>query len=160
MDIEVGDVATAERTFTPEDVRAFTELSGDRGDHHLEPDEDGRLLVHGLLTATLATEIGGRFTVLARTMEYEFRRPVYTGQRIRCTAEFTTVAEREDGRTEVAAELTFERIGDGSRQRQSGTNDGSRRRQSGTDTDGSRTRQSEADDAETVVTGRWDGVVE
>ena len=150
MDIEVGDVVTAERTFTHEDVRTFTELSGDRGDHHLEPDEEGRLLVHGLLTATLATEIGGRFTVLARTMEYEFRRPVYTGQRIRCVAEFTTVAEREDGRTEVAAELTFERVGDG----------GSRQRQSGADGGGSRPRQSGTDDTETVMTGRWDGVVE
>ena len=105
---------TAERRFTREDVRAFTDVSGDRGDHHLEPDEEGRLLVHGLLTATLATEIGGRFTVLARTMEYEFCRPVYTGQWIRCTAEFTTVADREDGRTEVEAELTFERVATGS----------------------------------------------
>lgn len=123
MDLSVGDVETAERTFTPEDVRTFTEVSGDRGNHHLEPDEDGRLLVHGLLTATLATEIGGRFTVLARTMEYEFHRPVYTGETIRCEAEFTTVTERPDEKTEVEAELTFTR------------------------------------DGETVMTGRWDGVV-
>ncbi|MFB6117796.1 dehydratase [Halosegnis sp.] len=110
MDLEAGHVETAERTFTPEDVRTFTEVSGDRGDHHLETDEEGRLLVHGLLTATLATEIGGRFTVLARTMEYSFRQPVYTGERIRCVAEFTQVDQREDGRTEVAADLRFHRI--------------------------------------------------
>jgi len=113
MDLTEGDTVAVERTFTAEDVRAFTEVSGDRGDHHLEPDEEGRLLVHGLLTATLATEIGGRHDVLARTMEYRFRRPVYTGETVRCAAEFTTVERRADGRTEVAADLTFTRTDDG-----------------------------------------------
>ena len=109
MDIEPGHVETAERTFTESDVRAFAELSRDRGDHHLERDEEGRLLVHGLLTATLATEIGGRFTVLARRMTYRFHQPVYAGETIRCAVEFTTVEAREDGRTEVAVEATFTR---------------------------------------------------
>jgi acyl dehydratase len=112
MDLTEGDVVTVERTFTAEDVRTFTEVSGDRGGHHLEPDEEGRLLVHGLLTATLATEIGGRYDVLARTMEYRFRRPVYTGETVRCRAEFETVERREDGRTEVEADVTFTRTDD------------------------------------------------
>ncbi|MDZ7745454.1 MAG: MaoC family dehydratase N-terminal domain-containing protein [Halobacteriales archaeon] len=109
MDIEPGHIEIAERTFTENDVQRFAEVSRDRGDHHLERDDEGRLLVHGLLTATLATEIGGRFTVLARRMEYRFRRPVYAGETIRCETEFTTVEEREDGRTEVATEATFTR---------------------------------------------------
>lgn len=113
MDPSEGDTVVVERTFTTEDVETFTDVSGDRGDHHLEPDQEGRLLVHGLLTATLATEIGGRYDVLARTMEYRFRRPVYTGETIRCTAEFETVTWREDGRTEVEADVTFVRTDDG-----------------------------------------------
>lgn len=113
MDLSEGDVVTVERTFTADDVRTFTEVSGDRGDHHLEPDEEGRLLVHGLLTATLATEIGGRYDVLARTMEYQFRRPVYTGETVRCRGEFETVTRRDDGRTEVEATVTFTRVDDG-----------------------------------------------
>jgi acyl dehydratase len=55
-----GETVTARRTFEHGDVRQFADATGDRGDHHLEADEDGRLLVHGLLTASLATEIGGR----------------------------------------------------------------------------------------------------
>lgn len=113
MDIEPGHVEVAQRTFTEADVQAFAEVSRDRGDHHLERDDEGRLLVHGLLTATLATEIGGRFTVLARRMSYQFRRPVYAGETIRCETEFTTVEERSDGRTEVVAEATFTRERDG-----------------------------------------------
>ena len=88
MDIEPGHVEVAQRTFTEEDVETFAEVSRDRGDHHLERDEEGQLLVHGLLTATLATEIGGRFTVLARQMSYQFRRPVYAGETVRCETEF------------------------------------------------------------------------
>lgn len=107
-----GETVTATRTFENEDVRAFAEATGDRGEHHVEPDEEGRLLVHGLLTASLATEIGGRYDVLARTMTYAFERPVYTGETVRCEATFTTVDERDDG-LEVAAELAFVRGDDG-----------------------------------------------
>ena len=73
---EEGDVHTVERTFTHEDVERFGEVSGDRQAIHTEPDDEGRLMVQGLLTATLPTAIGGDLGVLARTMEYEFREPV------------------------------------------------------------------------------------
>lgn len=106
-----GDVVTATRTFDSSDVRQFAEATGDRGDHHLEEDDEGRLLVHGLLTASLGTEIGGRYNVLARTMEYRFRRPVYTGETVRCAARFTTVEARADG-WEVAADLEYVREDD------------------------------------------------
>jgi len=51
--LHVGDSATWERTFTEEDVRSFATISGDQDVHHVTPDEQGRLMVHGLLTATL-----------------------------------------------------------------------------------------------------------
>lgn len=91
-----GTVLSHERTFTVDDVRAFAEVSGDRGEHHEQPDEEGRLLVHGLLTATLPTKIGGDLDVLAREMTYEFVRPVYTGQPIACEVTIEDVTRRED----------------------------------------------------------------
>ena len=77
---EEGDVHTYERTFTEEDVRRFGEVSGDRQAIHTEPDENGRLVVQGLLTATLPTKIGGDLSYLARTMEFDSLSPVYTGE--------------------------------------------------------------------------------
>ncbi|HEX8335650.1 MAG TPA: MaoC family dehydratase N-terminal domain-containing protein, partial [Pyrinomonadaceae bacterium] len=68
----------------PEDVRRFAEHSGDEGEHHLRPDEQGRLMVHGLLTATLPTKIGGEINFIARQLTFRFRRPVYSGDTVRC----------------------------------------------------------------------------
>lgn len=93
---EEGDVHTFERTFTHKDVERFGEVSGDRQAIHTEPDDEGRLVVQGLLTATLPTKIGGDLGVLARTMEFEFREPVYTGETITCEVTVTAVTERDD----------------------------------------------------------------
>lgn len=72
------------RTFTEDDIRTFAELSGDKGVHHVECDEKGRLLVHGLLTASLPTKLGGDLNFRARSMEFEFLRPVYAGDALVC----------------------------------------------------------------------------
>lgn len=93
---EVGDTHTHERTFTTEDVERFGEISGDQQPIHTDPDEEGRLIVQGLLTATIPTKIGGDLEYLAREMEFTFRRPVYTGETITCTWETESVTERED----------------------------------------------------------------
>ncbi|MEF8840810.1 MAG: MaoC/PaaZ C-terminal domain-containing protein [Haloarculaceae archaeon] len=92
----VGETFTAERTFTTEDVRRFADVTNDTQPIHTEPDEGGRLVVHGLLTASLLTDIGGDLELLARTMEFEFRRPVRTGEYITCTWTVASVEERED----------------------------------------------------------------
>lgn len=109
-----GTTLRYERTFTVEEVEAFADLSEDRGEHHEVPDEDGRLLVHGLLTATMPTKIGGDLDVLARTMTFDFHRPVYTGQRIGCEVTVETV-DRDDGdddRAAVEADVVCHRDGD------------------------------------------------
>ena len=93
---QVGDTYTHERTLTPEDVRAFGEISGDRQSIHTDPDEEGRLIVQGLLTATVPTKIGGDLAFLAREMTFDFRRPVYTGETISCIWETEAVIERDD----------------------------------------------------------------
>ena len=92
----VGESFTTTRTFTTEDVRRFAEVTNDAQPIHTDPDEDGRLVVHGLLTGSLLTDIGGDLEVLARTMAFEFRRPVRTGERITCTWTVESVEERED----------------------------------------------------------------
>lgn len=99
MSVEVpdeGDVFTHERTFTTEEVEAFGEITGDQQAIHTEPDEDGRLVLQGLLTGSLMTKIGGDLSFIARTMEFEYRRPVRTGERITCTWTVESKDERED----------------------------------------------------------------
>lgn len=91
-----GETRTFERTFTVEDVRQFAEVSGDDQARHTEPDEDGRVMVQGLLTATLPTKLGSDSEVLATDMHFQFHRPVYTGERITCRSTYETVTERED----------------------------------------------------------------
>ncbi|RNF40354.1 MaoC/PaaZ C-terminal domain-containing protein [Planococcus salinus] len=102
MSLLVGDKISFERTFTTKDVELFTKVSGDEGIHHLVPDEQGRLVVQGLLTATLPTKIGGDYSVLARHMDFEFFRPVFTGDTIKCEAVIEQF-EKQKKRTRITA---------------------------------------------------------
>lgn len=103
MSIKAGQIIRFERTFTKEDVERFTKLSLDEGDHHVIPDEQGRLIVQGLLTATLPTKIGGEYNVLARTMNFEFMRPVFTGDTINCIVTIEQCEKIKNNRTWVTA---------------------------------------------------------
>nr|BBH94539.1 enoyl-CoA hydratase [Thermogemmatispora argillosa] len=94
--LQVGDVLTYERTFQEEDIRLFAELSGDKGRHHMQPDAQGRLMVHGLLTASIPTKLGGDLNFIARSMQMEFLRPVFAGDRVRCEMTVSRL-EPEDG---------------------------------------------------------------
>lgn len=91
-----GDVITRERTYTTEDVREFGALTGDQRSIHADPDEDGRVVVQGLLTGSLMTKIGGDLGYIARTVDFEFRKPVYTGESITCECTVDSKAERDD----------------------------------------------------------------
>ena len=94
--MKVGDVVVWERSFTEDDVREFCKFSGDEGTHHLQPDERGRLMVHGLLTAMLPTKIGGDINFIAREMTFRFHRPVFSGDTVSCEVmiiELTETAE-------------------------------------------------------------------
>ncbi len=101
--MEVGDVIAWERTFTREDIDTFTRLSGDSGTHHVEPDEQGRLMVQGLLTATLPTKIGGDINFIARELTFQFQRPVFAGDTIRCEVTVTGLTTNER-QTQLACE--------------------------------------------------------
>jgi acyl dehydratase len=88
-----GDVHVVERSFTAEDVRTFADVSRDRQAIHTERDPP---MVHGLLTATLPTAIGGDLAILAHTMEFEFLTPVYAGDTVRCELVVDRVETRPD----------------------------------------------------------------
>src|SRR6478672_220500 len=94
---------TFERNFTIEDVELFTKVSRDEGSHHVTPDEQGRLVIQGLLTATLPTKIGGDNNILARTMNFEFLRPVFTGDTIICEVTIDKYERQENNRTAIIA---------------------------------------------------------
>lgn len=95
VSLKVGKVIRFERTFTKEDVKGFTKLSKDEGRHHTTPDEVGRLVVQGLLTATLPTKIGGDYNVYARTMNFDFFRPVFTEDTIVCEVKIQQYEKRK-----------------------------------------------------------------
>ncbi len=98
--MKVGDVLTWSRTFTDEEIRLFAKLSGDKGEHHLVPDEQGRLMAHGLLTATLPTKIGGDLNFIARQITFQFLRPVFGGDTIECEVTLLEL-EQEDQLTNM-----------------------------------------------------------
>jgi 3-hydroxybutyryl-CoA dehydratase len=87
--MQAGDVLSWQRTFTEEDIRLFSQLSGDEGTHHIEYDEQGRLMAHGLLTATLPTKIGGDLNFIARELCFQFLRPVFAGDTVTCDVTIT-----------------------------------------------------------------------
>lgn len=103
--MQVGDTTSWERTFTIEDVERFGQISGDLGVHHVKPDAQGRLLVQGLLTATLPTKLGGDLNFIARDMTFQFLRPVFTGDTIHCENTITRLEVQEE-RTLVEAAFT------------------------------------------------------
>jgi 3-hydroxybutyryl-CoA dehydratase len=103
--IREGARVSVERTFTVEEVRAFAEMSGDRGVQHLDTDAQGRLMVHGLLLASLPTQVGGQLNFLARELTFEFLRPAWTGSPIRCEV---VVERAEPGPRGIRLECTWE----------------------------------------------------
>ncbi|MGG3518985.1 MaoC family dehydratase [Bacillus pseudomycoides] len=106
MNIKVGDTFQYERTFTEEEVLEFAHLTGDKGRHHMEHDEQGRLMVHGLLTASIGTKIGGEVHYIARELVSEFIRPVFTGDTITCDVTLTSV-EQMEGCKKVSIESIY-----------------------------------------------------
>lgn len=104
MKMRIGDTITWQRTFSEADIRLFNELSGDQGVHHVAHDEQGRLMVHGLLTATIPTKIGGDMNFIAREMKFQFHRPVFSGDTISCVV---TVVELEPAQSYLKVRTEF-----------------------------------------------------
>ncbi len=104
MKVQVGQKSSYDRTFTLDDVKAFGEISGDKGIQHMRPDKDGRIMVQGLLTATLPTKLGGDLNYIAGEIDFHFLRPVFVGDTISSEA-VVTRADPKEGRLDVTIEL-------------------------------------------------------
>jgi len=106
--LKTGDTFSVSRTFTEQDVVQFAAISRDYNPVHCDDrfaevkKFDGRIC-HGLLVASLITEIGGQIGWLATGMNMEFKKPVYFGDTIKCDFTITEIDER--GRAE--AEMMF-----------------------------------------------------
>lgn len=94
MTVTQGMTLSWTRLVTEQDVLRFAELSGDKGRHHLEKDKDGRLMAHGLLTATMPTKLGGSVDFIAKTMEFHFKGAVYSGDTLTCEGVVLSVIEQ------------------------------------------------------------------
>lgn len=87
--LKAGDRFTLSRCFSVEDIQRFAQVSRDYNPVHF----DQRFaqarhfkapVSHGLLTASLVTEIGGQIGWLASSMAFDFKRPVYPGDTVTC----------------------------------------------------------------------------
>jgi 3-hydroxybutyryl-CoA dehydratase len=104
--IKVGDTFSISRTFTEHDVLQFADISRDYNPVHFEKRFtnvkrlDGRIC-HGLLVASLITEIGGQIGWFASGMNFHFREPVYFGDTIQCDFTITAIDDRGYAKAEA-----------------------------------------------------------
>lgn len=91
--MKVGDQLTVCRVFTNAEVAAFGAMTLDLAPWHVSPDARGRLVVHGLLSTSLCTAIGGALGFLARRFDLEMLAPVFTGEAVTCTFTVTELSE-------------------------------------------------------------------
>jgi len=119
--LQVGDSFTISRTFTDEEIDLFARISRDYNPVHFDPvyaeaQNFKAPICHGLLTASLVTEIGGQIGWLASGMNFRFRKPVYPGETITCQwviteidqysrAKASIVISNEEGVTVLEAEI-------------------------------------------------------
>jgi 3-hydroxybutyryl-CoA dehydratase len=120
--LQVGDSFRTSRTFTGDDVIRFAKISRDYNPVHF----DARFakarnlpapICHGLLTASMVTEIGGQIGWPGSAMNFRFKGPVYAGETITCSWVITTIDQngrakasviitKEDGATVIEAEIS------------------------------------------------------
>lgn len=120
--LQVGDSFRISRTFTEDDVIRFARISRDYNPVHF----DARFakaknfsapICHGLLAASLVTELGGQIGWLASAMNFRFKGPVYVGETITCSwvmaaieqngrAKASVTITKEDGATVIEAEIS------------------------------------------------------
>jgi acyl dehydratase len=105
--LKVGDRFSVVRRFTPDDIQHFAQLSRDYNPvhcdkHYAQLRTFKAPIAHGLLTASLMTEIGGQISWLATGMNIQFKRPVYPGKTIICHWLITRIDERGHATAEVS----------------------------------------------------------
>lgn len=106
-----GDTFKTTRIFTDDEVALFAKISRDYNPIHFDARFAGtrnfsKPICHGLLTASLVTEIGGQIGWLASFMNFQFKGPVYVGEKITCTWSIRDIDP--DGRATASLTITKE----------------------------------------------------
>ncbi len=131
--LSIGDSFTITRCFTSAEIACFADISRDYNPVHCD-NRYAKLkgmqgpIAHGLLTASLITEVGGQIGWLATSMSFQFKRPVYAGDTLTCVWVITEINERgranakvhvtnDDGVTVLEAEISGVLPNDSERQR-------------------------------------------
>jgi 3-hydroxybutyryl-CoA dehydratase len=109
--LQVGDSFRTTRTFSDDDVTLFAQISRDYNPIHFdarfaEARNFSAPICHGLLAASLATEIGGQIGWLASAMNFRFKGPVYVGETITCNWVITAIDQK--GRAKASVAITKE----------------------------------------------------
>ena len=103
---KAGDTFNISRTFSEKDVNRFAEVTRDYNPIHFDDrfasvkKFDGRIC-HGLLVASLLTEIGGQIGWLASGMHFQYKKPIYIKDTITCYFTITQIDERGRARADV-----------------------------------------------------------
>lgn len=91
-----GDRFIVPRTITRQDIVDFAKITKDYNPVHFD-DRFAKVknfaekISHGLLAASLVTEIGGQIGWLATEMNFKFKKPVYAGDTICCELVVTDI---------------------------------------------------------------------
>jgi acyl dehydratase len=106
--LKTGDSFVITRTFTEQDTVTFGDISRDYNPVHFDKRFANSKafpnpICHGLLVASMITEIGGQIGWLATGINFRFRKPVYFGDTIECRLTITEI----DGRDRAKAEGLF-----------------------------------------------------
>lgn len=104
--LRTGDRFTITRRFTSDEIASFASLSRDYNpvhcdSHYAELKGLRAPIAHGLLTASLITEVGGQIGWLAMGMSFRFKRPVYAGETLTCDWVIGEIDEQGRAKAEV-----------------------------------------------------------
>ena len=104
--LKEGDTFSVKRKFTKKPTESFGDITKDYNPVHYdtrftEAKNLKGLICHGLLVASLITEIGGQIGWLASGMDFHFKKPVYFGDTITCSFTIIEINERGKARGEA-----------------------------------------------------------
>ena len=97
--LTAGDVFIVTRKFTETEMNIFAGITRDYNPVHFDErfasaKQFTGKICHGLLAASIITEIGGQIGWLATGMDFRFKKPVYFGDSITCFFNITSVDEK------------------------------------------------------------------
>ncbi len=104
--LKQGDSFVISRTFSKQDTLDFARISKDDNPIHsddtfIKSKNMKGPICHGMLVASMLTEIGGQMGCLASGMDIRFKKPVYIGETVDCHFVITTVDEQNRATAEI-----------------------------------------------------------